>query len=53
METEIASFCRPELIREILSMYLAGMPVIYIADYFGISCNDINKIIDQYSPYME
>ena len=39
-----------EYIKQILVMYLQGMPVWDICEYVG-HC-DVNEIIDKYSPYL-
>jgi len=41
-----------EFIKEILLMYLTGMPINSIGVYFDMDPNEINFIIDHYSPYL-
>ncbi len=41
-----------EYIKQILVMYLKGMPVWDICEYVNLGDNEINKIIDKYSPYL-
>lgn len=43
---------RREFIEEILSMYLNGASVWEIAEYMNIGDNEVNEIIDKFSPYL-
>ncbi len=42
----------PEFIKEILVMYLKGMPINSISVYAGMSPDEINFILDHYAPYL-
>lgn len=39
-------------IREVLSLYLTGMPILDIAMYMGSSVEEINELLDRYTPYL-
>ena len=42
----------PEYIKQILLMYLTGVPVLSISMYMGMSGDEINRILDYYTPYL-
>lgn len=41
-----------DFIREILSIYLEGVPINSIGVYMELPSDEINFIIDHYSPYL-
>lgn len=45
-------FFRREVIEEILALYLNGAAVWEICDYMGMGSDEVNRVIDQYSPYL-
>lgn len=45
-------FMIKDILDEILQLYLMGASVLEISDYFNISFEEINEIIDRYSPYL-
>jgi uncharacterized protein (DUF433 family) len=41
-----------DILDEILQMYLMGSSILEISDYFNIPVEEINEVIDRYSPYL-
>jgi uncharacterized protein (DUF433 family) len=37
---------------ELLQMYLMGASILEISDYFNLTFENVNEIIDRYSPYL-
>jgi len=42
----------PEVIEQMLCMYMEGMAVQDISGYFGLSEAEVNDILDRYAPYL-
>ena len=41
------------LLKEILSMYLTGMPIATIGMYIGVSVEEVNIILDYLTPFLD
>jgi hypothetical protein len=39
-------------LREVLSMYLTGMPILEISVYMDTSVEELNNVLDKYAPYL-
>ena len=43
----------PLFIEEILSMYLLGVPIATIGMYMGTSVEEVNVILDYFTPFLD
>lgn len=43
---------REEFLKEVLELYVLGVSVEDMAEWFSTSPNEINEIIDRYSPHL-
>jgi len=43
---------RSDFVREVLELYIAGVSILDIANFTGSTVEEVNEVIDSFSPYM-